>query len=102
MPAATTRSERLSMRLSPQSLKTIRDAAAAQGQDVTSFVLGAAIERARDVLLRERVLHLAPREIEQVETALTAEPRVIPELAALIAATRQSHPEFLTREPSTR
>lgn len=98
MPAASTRSERLSMRLSPETLKTIREAASAQGQDVTSFVLGAAMERARDVLLRERVLHLTPQEVDQVEAALTAEPRVIPELAALIAATRVSHPEFVVKE----
>ena len=101
MSAASTRSERLSMRLSPETLTMIRDAAAAQGQDITSFVLGAASDRARDILLREKALHLTPREIEQVDAALSAEARVIPELAALISAARESHPEFIAKEHVT-
>jgi len=44
------RTARLDMRLTPQALLLIRGAAAAQNQDVTSFVLGAALDRARAVL----------------------------------------------------
>ena len=51
------RTARLNMRLTPQALRLIRDAAAAQNQDVTSFVLGAALDRARAVLMRDRELH---------------------------------------------
>jgi uncharacterized protein (DUF1778 family) len=89
MPTANARSERLNMRLSPDALSTIREAAAAQQQDVSAFVLGAAMEHAREVLLRDRVLQLTPRELDQVDSALDAEPRVVPELAALIAAARR-------------
>lgn len=89
MPTASARSERLHMRLSPEALATIREAAAAQQQDVSAFVLGAAMEHAREILLRDRVLQLTPRELDQVNRALDAEPRVVPELAALIAAVRQ-------------
>ena len=89
MPTATARSERLNMRVSPEALATIREAAAAQQQDVSAFVLGAAMEHARDVLLRDRVIQLTSRELDQVEAALDAEPRVIPELAALIDAVRR-------------
>lgn len=51
------RTARLNMRLTPQALQLIREAAAAQSQDVTSFVLGAALDRARAVLTRQRELH---------------------------------------------
>lgn len=86
MPTTNTRSERLNMRVSPEALATIREAAASQQQDVSAFVLGAAMDHAREVLLRDRVIQLTPRELEQVDAALSEEPRVIPELAALIAA----------------
>jgi uncharacterized protein (DUF1778 family) len=76
------------MRIAPDALDTIREAAAAQQQDVTSFVLGAAMERAREVLVQERVLRLTPAEVEQIDTALDGEPRVLPELAALIRSVK--------------
>ncbi|MFC4616822.1 DUF1778 domain-containing protein [Cellulomonas algicola] len=98
MPTATARSERLNMRVSPEALATIREAAAAQQQDVSAFVLGAALEHARDVLLRERVIQLTPRELDQVDAALDAEPRVIPELAALIEAVRRDTPSHATKK----
>ncbi|MCA5894314.1 DUF1778 domain-containing protein [Isoptericola sp. NEAU-Y5] len=98
MPTANARSERLNMRLSPDALATIREAAAAQQQDVSAFVLGAAMEHAREVLLRDRVLQLTPRELDQVDTALEAEPRVVPELAALIAAVRRDTPQHGKQE----
>ena len=78
------RSARLNMRISPDALESIREAARAQQQDVTSFVLGAAMERARAVLVEERLLQLTPTEMAQVDTALDEEPRVVPELARLI------------------
>ncbi|WP_402376963.1 type II toxin-antitoxin system TacA family antitoxin [Isoptericola rhizosphaerae] len=93
MPTANARSERLNMRLSPDALATIRAAAAAQQQDVSAFVLGAAMAHAREVLLRDRVLQLTPRELDQVDSALDAEHRVVPELAALIAAVRRDAPQ---------
>ena len=83
-PHLSDRSARLNMRVAPEALDAIREAASAQQQDVTSFVLGAAMERARAVLVEERLLQLTDAEVEQVEAALDAEPRVIPELARLI------------------
>ncbi len=94
MPATTTdRSARLNMRVSPDALAVIREAAAAQQQDVTSFVLGAAMDQARSVLVTERVMRLTTAEVAQVDAALDAEPRVLPELAALI---RDADPSQLT------
>ncbi|WP_172829008.1 type II toxin-antitoxin system TacA family antitoxin [Paraoerskovia marina] len=86
------------MRLSPDALETIREAAAAQQQDVSAFVLGAAMEHAREVLLRDRVLQLTPRELDQVDTALDANARVVPELAALIAAVQRDAPQHGMQE----
>ena len=72
------------MRISPDALESIREAASAQQQDVTSFVLGAAMERARAVLVEERLLLLTPTEVAQIDAVLDEEPRVVPELARLI------------------
>ena len=78
------KSERLNVRLSPEALATIREAAEVQQQDVTSFVLGAALERARAVLAEDRLLRLTPHEVNQLERALDEEPQVVPQLASLL------------------
>lgn len=101
MPTTSTdRSARLNMRVAPEALATIREAAAAQQQDVTSFVLGAAMDQARSVLLTERVMRLTPTEAAQVDAALEAEPRVLPELAALIRDARASQFRTQTQVPA--
>jgi len=78
------KSARINLRLSPESLDTIREAASVQQQDLTSFVLGAAMERARAVLTEDRILRLTPHEVNQLERALDAEPEVVPQLRAFI------------------
>ncbi|WP_400996651.1 DUF1778 domain-containing protein [Agromyces sp. GXQ0307] len=82
------RSARLNMRISPEALELIRSAAARQQQDVTSFVLGAAMERARAILLEDQVLRLSPHAVLQLERALEADAAVVPQLADVIRATR--------------
>ena len=47
-------------------------------------VLGAAMERARAVLAEDRLLRLAPHEVNQLEEVLGSEPEVVPQLRALI------------------
>lgn len=81
--APASKTQRLNIRLSADALDTIREAAAVQQQDVTSFVLGAALERARAVLAEDRLLRLTPHEVNQLEKALDREPQVVPQLAAL-------------------
>jgi uncharacterized protein (DUF1778 family) len=78
------KSARINLRLSPDALETIRAAASVQQQDLTSFVLGAAMERARAVVAEDRILRLTPREVNQLERALDSEPEVIPQLQAFI------------------
>lgn len=76
--------ERINLRLSSESLATIKEAASAQGQDVTSFMTGAALDRARAVLAEERLLRLTPHEVNQLEAALEKEPEVVPQLMSLL------------------
>lgn len=78
------KTQRMNLRLSPESFTIIKDAAAVQQQDVTSFVLGAALERARAVLAEDRLLRLTPHEVNQLEKSLDREPEVVPQLASLL------------------
>ena len=67
------------------------DAASVQQQDLTSFVLGAVMERARSVLAEDRILRLTPHEVNQLERALDSEPEVIPQLRAFIRRISVDH-----------
>ncbi|MGH3407858.1 MAG: DUF1778 domain-containing protein [Streptosporangiaceae bacterium] len=78
------KSARINLRLSPEALETVRAAASVQQQDLTSFVLGAAMERSRAVLAEDRILRLTPHEVNQLERALDSEPEVVPQLRAFI------------------
>jgi uncharacterized protein (DUF1778 family) len=78
------KSARINLRLSPEALETVRAAASVQEQDLTSFVLGAAMERARAVLAEDRLLRLTPHEVNQLERTLDSEPEVVPQLRAFI------------------
>lgn len=82
------KSERLNLRCSPETVATLREAAEVQGQDLTSFVVGAALDRARSVLTEDRVLRLSPEEVLQLENALDADPTVVPQLARLFGSVR--------------
>lgn len=77
------KSERVDLRASPEALETIHEAARFQQQDLTSFVVGAALERARAVLAEDRLLRLTAHEVTEPEKALDAEPQVAPQLAVL-------------------
>lgn len=92
VPAMTTKTERLNLRCSEGSLTLLRQAAELQGQDLTSFVMGAALERARTVLAEDRVLRLSPAAVAQIEAALDAEPQPNSQLAALVRVVRGTDP----------
>jgi uncharacterized protein (DUF1778 family) len=64
---------RINMRVAPEALEQIREAAKLQNQDLTAFVLGSALSNARQVLLEDRVLKLTPAEVLQLERALDPE-----------------------------
>jgi uncharacterized protein (DUF1778 family) len=84
----TGRSARLNMRISPEAVELIRSAAEKQQQDVTAFVLGAAMERARAILLEEQVLRLSPNAVLQLERALESDAAPVSQLVDLIRSVR--------------
>ena len=92
------KNERMNLRCSAEALATLREAAEMQGQDLTSFVLGAALDRARGVLAEDRILRLNPAEIIQLERALDADPTVIPQLARLFNGSRATVKDLADRD----
>lgn len=82
------RSARLNMRISPEALDLLKSAAAKQEQDLSAFVLGTAMERARAILLEDQVLRLSPHAVLQLEKALDDDAQVVPQLAELIRRVR--------------
>lgn len=70
MPAATAR---LNMRVPAEAQQMIAEAAAAQGTDLTSFVVEAATSKARRVLLEERSLKVTPAEAIQLQWLLESD-----------------------------
>jgi uncharacterized protein (DUF1778 family) len=64
---------RINMRVSPEALEQLKEAARLQGQDLTAFVLGSAVSSARQVLLEDRVLRLSPADAQLLEEALESD-----------------------------
>ena len=92
----TTKTERLNLRCSEDTLSMLREAAEAQGQDVTSFILGASLDRARAVLAEDRALRLSMSEVLQLEEALDADATPSQQLLALLRGVRQADRESTT------
>ncbi|MDX2025138.1 DUF1778 domain-containing protein [Microcella sp.] len=69
----TTTQARINMRVAPDVLDQIREAARIQGQDLTAFVLGSAMSSARQVLLEDRVIRLSAADALLVEQALESD-----------------------------
>jgi uncharacterized protein (DUF1778 family) len=85
------KTDRLNLRCSAATLATLREAAELQDQDLTSFILGAAIDRARTVIAEDHALRLTPHEVLQLEKALDQDAAVVPQLAALLRSVRAVH-----------
>jgi uncharacterized protein (DUF1778 family) len=83
MPASS-RSEKLDLRLSPQAKRRIAAAAAAQGRTVSDFVLSSALEQADQALADQRTFILPPEKWAAFQAALDAPPRDLPELRKLL------------------
>ncbi|GEL93889.1 type II toxin-antitoxin system TacA family antitoxin [Cellulomonas composti] len=83
--ATATKTSRLNLRVAPESLDVLRRAAAEQQQDLTSFILGAALDRARETLLEVQVITLTAEERRRLDEAFDREPRVVSALAELVA-----------------
>jgi len=77
---------RIDMRVSQENRDIIDQAAEKQGVDRTSFVLDAAMSKARSVLVEETVMRMTAREIAQVREILNAE--IVPNASLKRAADR--------------
>lgn len=84
MPAVA-KSERIQLRTSPEAKAQILRAASITQQDATSFILGAATDRARAVLLEQQILKLSTADLQQIEEALEQAERSSPELQRLFS-----------------
>jgi len=82
------KTERLNLRLSEEARRTLERAAELQQQDLTSFILGPALESARAVLLHDALLKLTPVEVNQIEQALEEPAQVSKPLADLVRQVR--------------
>ncbi len=81
------RTSRLNMRIAPETLETLRAAAASLHQDVSSFVLGTAVEKAREVLKDESVMYVSQKDWDFMQDLLTNENAVPQGLIDLFART---------------
>ena len=82
------KSERLNIRLSEEARDLLRSAAELQQQDLTSFILGPALENARAIVLQDMLVKLSPVEVNQIERALDEPSTASKPLADLIARVR--------------
>ena len=78
------KSARLNMRLTPHADGLIREAAAISGQDVTSFMLSAALDRARALLIEDSLVRLSPRDARALANAIDHDAVPIPQLVELL------------------
>ena len=75
MPATTTRSEKLDLRLTPAAKQMLYSAAATMQRSVSDFVLESALARAEETLTDRRHFGLSASSWEAFMTALDAPPR---------------------------
>ena len=95
------RSERINLRLEPETDELLRAAARVERKSLSAFMVESALDRARRVMDAERRLLLSSREFDRVLGELDRPPQVIPPLLEL--AQRASHTERNgSRKPSAR
>lgn len=90
----STTQARINMRVSPEALEQMKQAARLQGQDLTAFILGSAVSSARQVLLEDRVLRLSPADAQLLEEALASDAPPPQRLVDAFAKYRSTHDGF--------
>ena len=83
--AATRRTEKLDLRLTPEAKQSLQAAAAAAHRSMSEFVLESALARAEETLPDRRRFGLDADRWREFQQALDAPPREIPRLARLLA-----------------
>ncbi|MGX2041365.1 type II toxin-antitoxin system TacA family antitoxin [Methylocaldum sp. MU1018] len=89
MTTATTSYERIDLRTSPEIKELIVRAASTAGVSVSAFLLGAAQERAKQVLSEAELMTLSPRDWDAFFTALDHTDKPRPKLAAAMQRRRE-------------
>ncbi|MGA2185431.1 MAG: DUF1778 domain-containing protein [Bryobacteraceae bacterium] len=84
MPAQTTRSEKLDLRLTREAKLALQAAAAASRRSVSEFVLESALARADEALADRRTFGLDAKQWKVFLAALDAPPRALPRLERLL------------------
>ncbi len=82
---ATTKEERLAIRIAPETKEMLRRAAERQHASLSHFIVGAALERAASLLADETRFVVSQEMADTFCTALDAPARDIPALAKLFA-----------------
>lgn len=95
MPARSTRSEKLDLRLTSNAKRTLQAAAAASHRSVSEFVLESALERAEEALADRQIFSLHSAQWKAFLEALDAPPRNLPNLKRLL-----QEPGFFDAEPN--
>ena len=85
MPATTTRTRTINLRIADERRALIDRAAEATGKDRTEFMLDAATREATTVLLDQRYFQLDPDAFAKFAAALDAAPTDNPRLRQLLA-----------------
>ena len=84
MPARTTRTEKLDLRLTPHAKRALQAAATASHRSVSEFVLQSALARADEALADRRSFRLDASQWKAFQAALDAPPRSLPRLERLL------------------
>lgn len=87
----TTRVARIDMRLEHGQKDLLEQAAAFQGQDLTSFILGVLLDKARDVVDRHRATVLSRRDMKSFLKLLERPPAPNAALRAAFRRLKEVH-----------
>ena len=82
---ANTRSERITLRMTPAQKRTLQEAATVSKKSPTEFVLDSALGAAEEFLPDRRKFYLNQEDWDAFTAALDAPPKEIPELRKLFA-----------------
>src|ERR1043166_3952156 len=80
-----TRSERVDLRMTPATKRTLQRAASVTNKTLTEFLLDSGLNAALNTLADRRVFHLDDRRGQAFMAALAAPPRSNPRLRKLLA-----------------
>ncbi len=93
---SSVKNERLNLRLTSESSQLIREAAVLSGQDVTSFVVNAALEQARAVIVEDSFVRLSALDARDLATAIERDAAPVPQLVELLRRAGRSRASDLS------